>query len=108
MQNIEDEFIVLTATSEEELSREMMYRKEEMTLLLVKKILWALNNNRDVFIYAYLQMDDERKAVGVKREDFLEALFKNVERLEEYEEYELCVEVRKWIDYLKIERDVKR
>ena len=33
----------------------------------------------------------------------LEALEKNITRLEDYEEYELCEQVRKWIDYLKIE-----
>ena len=71
MKNIEDEVIILKSLTDEEVKMEMIERQQEMTLLLSKKIVWALE--------------------------------KNITRLEDYEEYELCEQVRKWIDYLKIE-----
>ena len=93
MKNIEDEVIILKSLTDEEVKMEMIERQQEMTLLLSKKIVWALENNRDVFIYAFINFEDGQRAIGVKRDAYLEA----------YEEYELCEQVRKWIDYLKIE-----
>jgi hypothetical protein len=104
MEDMENQFIELKALSDEELAMEMLERKTEMTLLLSKKILWALENNRDIFIYAYVNLEEGQRAIGVKRESFLEALEKNIIRLEEYEEFELCEKVKEWIDYLKIEK----
>ena len=103
MKDIENQFIELESLTDESLSMEMIERKKEMTLLLSNKIVWALENNRDIFIYAFINLDDGRRAIGVKRDSYLEALEKNVIRLEEYEEYELCEKVREWIEYLKIE-----
>ena len=103
MKNIEDEVIILKSLTDEEVKMEMIERQQEMTLLLSKKIVWALENNRDVFIYAFINFEDGQRAIGVKRDEYLEALEKNITRLEDYEEYELCEQVRKWIDFLKIE-----
>tara|TARA_B100001287_G_C22673286_1_gene526383 strand:+ start:2246 stop:2566 length:321 start_codon:yes stop_codon:yes gene_type:complete len=103
MKDIENQFIELESLTDESLSMEMIERKKEMTLLLSKKIVWALENNKDIFIYAFINIDEGRRAIGVKRDAYLEALEKNVTRLEDYEEYELCQKVREWIEYLKIE-----
>jgi len=98
---MQDNIIEFEGENEAEITLEMKTREEEMSIFLIKKIIWALENNKDEFIYAIHKHDGF--IVAVKRENFLEALQKNIEKMEMYEEYELCKQSLEWIDYLKIE-----
>ncbi len=102
---MKDEIIELEGKNDSEISIEMRTRKQEMSIFLVKKIIWALDNNVDEFVYAIHNYDGF--IIAVIRENFLEALKKNFERMEQYEEYELCSKSNKWINYLKNEEYVK-
>ena len=98
---MKDDIIEFKGENEEEIKIEMQVRHQELAILLVKKIIWALDNNIDEFILAMHEHDGF--LVGVKRDNYLEALEKNLEKMENYEEYELCKKSIEWIDYLKIE-----
>jgi len=39
--------------------------------------------------------------MAIKRDNFLDALEHNLDKMENYEEYELCKKSIEWIDYLK-------
>lgn len=98
---MKDEVIEFEGTDEESLLLEMKVREREMGTLLVKKTIWALENNKDEFVYAIHELGDF--IMAIKRESYLDALEKNFEKIEKYEEYELCKKSIEWIDYLKIE-----
>lgn len=99
---MQDDIIEFEGQNETEISLEMKTREREMGIFLVEKIIWALENNKDEFIYAIHKYDGF--IVAVKRENFLEALEKNLGKMEIYEEYELCKNSIEWIEYLKIEK----
>ena len=96
-----DEVIEFEGEDEDALILEMKTREKEMGTLLVKKTIWALENNKDEFIYAIHSKDDF--IMAIKRNNFLDALEHNLDKMESYEEYELCKKSLEWIDYLKIE-----
>lgn len=98
---MENNIITFNSKDEEELILEMKTREQEVTIFLINKIVWALENNKDSFVFANLKFDN--LSIGAKREDYLEALETNLEKLERYEEYELCKNAIKWIEYLNIE-----
>ena len=98
---MKDEVIEFEGADEEELLLEMKVREREMGTLLVKKTIWALENNKEEFIYAIHSKDDF--VMAIKRYNFLDALEHNMDKMEAYEEYELCKKSIEWINYLKIE-----
>lgn len=98
---MKDDIIEFKGENEEEIKIEMQVRHQEMAILLVKKIIWALDSNIDEFILAMHEHDGF--LVAVKRDNYLEALEKNLKKMEEYEEYELCKKSIQWVGYLKIE-----
>ncbi len=101
---MKDKVIEFAGEDEESLLLEMKIREKEMGILLVKKTIWALENNKDEFVYAIHELGDF--IMAIKRESYLDALEKNFEKIEGYEEYELCIQSNKWIEYLKIEENV--
>lgn len=101
---MEDNIITFDSRDEDELILEMKSREEEVTIFLIKKIVWALENNKDSFVFANLRFDN--LSIGTKRKDYLEALETNLIKLEKYEEYELCKKAIGWIEYLKSENIV--
>ena len=101
---MKDEVIEFEGADEEALVLEMKVREREMGTLLVKKTIWALENNKDEFIYAIHAKDDF--IMAIKRDNFLDALEHNLDKMEAYEEYELCKKAVEWINYLKIEENV--
>ena len=88
--------------------------KHEFTITISKFLLWALENNRDSFIFADIHIlppdSDEAQILklGCKRSDYLEALQKQIKNLIEFEEYEMCPPLQEWVDYLEIEEKVKK
>ena len=98
--------IKIVLKEDENLEDVMLLNKRGITLHLAKFLIWALENNMDNFSFAQIIVEGEDGAeffLGCKREDYLEALRKQLNNLIEYEEYELCGKVREWIDYLKTE-----
>lgn len=101
---MKDEIIEFEGADEDALILEMKVREQEMGILLVKKTIWALENNKDEFIYAIHVKDDF--IMAIKRDNFLDALKHNIDKMESYEEYELCKKSLEWIDYLKTENNI--
>ena len=97
--------IKIVLKEDENLEDIMMHNKRGITIHLAKFLVWALENNMDSFSFAQVIVEGEEHEffLGCKREDYLEALRKQLKNLIEYEEYELCSKVREWIDYLKAE-----
>ena len=44
--------------------------------------------------------------MAIKRDNFLDALEHNMDKMEAYEEYELCKKSIEWIDYLNAEKKI--
>jgi len=103
---MKNEVIIFNSATEENLSSEMQERQEEVTMFLMKKIIWALENNVDEFTFA--EIPETGLSLSAKRSDFFEALNINFDKLLAYEEYELCAKVKEWIDYLEVENINKK
>ena len=97
--------IKIVLKEDENLEDVMLENKRGITLHLTKFLIWALENNMDSFSFAQIIVEGEEHEffLGCKREDYLEALRKQLQNLIEYEEYELCGKVEEWINYLKAE-----
>jgi hypothetical protein len=89
-------------------------KKHWFSKTIAEFLCWALENNVDSFIFAEVAVpypDDDAVEVirlGCKREEYLDACEKQLKNLIEFEEYEMCPKLQEWIDYLKIERKVKK
>ena len=88
-------------------------KKHWFSKTIAQFLCWALENNVDEFIFAEVIVPyKDTEAVetirlGCRREEYLDALEKQLINLIEFEEYELCPKIEEWIDYLKIEKKVK-
>ena len=83
----------------------LLHHKCKISIHLARMVCWALEGNIDQFSFATIRIEGEEGQfqLGCKREDYLDALRKQLANLLEYEEYEYCPKVQEWIDYLEIE-----
>lgn len=85
-----------------ELERELEEKSTELSILTLKSICKAIDENIDVVslgVFVNLKSD-----IIVKREGYLRALELNIDKVAKAEEFELCATAMKYIDILKIER----
>lgn len=91
---------------DEHLEEVLLLHRGKIAVHLAKMVCWAMSNNLDSFSFAKIHVEGEEEhtfELGCKREDYLEALRKQLKNLIEFEEYELCPEVEEWIGYLEAE-----
>ena len=89
-------------------------KKYEFSKTIAQFLCWALENNIDSFIFAEAEILHAKSGyveilkLGCKRDEYLDALQKQLKNLIEFEEYEMCPKIQEWIDYLEIEEKVKK
>ena len=97
----------------DDLENVMLMNKKAMTIHLAKFLIYALENNMDYFTFVEIEIkglpledgDGSGEFVlGCKREDYLEALHKQLESLVEFEEFELCSKLKEWISFMELEK----
>ena len=87
----------------EDLEEEAKLKATEISISIVKAVCNALEEGVDVEAMGFLKklnMD-----ISVKKENFLEALELNFQRVEDAEEFELCQKATEWMDILKSESE---
>jgi len=83
----------------EDLEEEAKLKATEISITIIESVCKALDEDVDVVAMGFLKklnMD-----ISVKRENYLEALELNFQRVEDAEEFELCQRASKWIDILR-------
>ncbi len=96
--------IEVKGDSEEELDRIFTMRRHEVSAHLAKCLLEALENGDNKFMFAdVLFPDGQRVTLGCEHVDYYISLHKQIEILEEYEEYELCAKLKTCINILNEE-----
>jgi len=91
--------IQFEATNFDELDEEARLRATEVAITVVNAVCRAIEENVDVVsvgIIANLDLD-----LTISKENFLEALELNIQKIEEAEEFELCAKAVKYINLLK-------
>ena len=91
------------ANNLEELEEEARLKATEISLAIIQSVCDGLDEGADVIalgILSSLDMD-----ITIKRENYLEALTLNLQRVEDAEEYELCSRAVKWIEQLQTEQE---
>ena len=91
------------ANNIEELEEEARLKATQISIAIIESICKALEKGADVVamgLLTKLNMD-----ISIKRENFLEALELNFQRVEEAEEFELCKKAKEWIDILRSETE---
>ncbi len=77
----------------------------EISKKIAEFLVWALENDVEAFVFADILLDDgerlDNMQLGCERKDYFEALEKQLNHMIEFEEFELCKELQKWIDLLK-------
>ena len=87
----------------EDLEEEAKLKATEISISIVEAVCKALEEGVDVVAMGFLKklnMD-----ISVKKENFLEALELNFQRVEDAEEFELCQKATEWMDILKSESE---
>ena len=108
------ETIQLELDLENNLENLLLEKKHKFATTIAQFLCWALENNVDSFVFAEIAVPypDEDAVelikLGCKREEYLNALEKGIKNLIEFEEYELCPKLQEWIEYLQIEKKVKK
>ena len=95
--------IEFEANNLEELEEEARMKATEISLTIVEGVCNRLDEGADVIalgILSNLDMD-----ISIKRKDYLQALTLNLQRVEEAEEFELCLRAVKWIEQLQAEQE---
>ena len=98
----------------DDLENVMLLHKKTMTIHLAEFLIYALENNMDHFTFVEIEFkgqtfqdddgDDGQFVLGCKREDYLEALEKQLDSLVGFEEFELCSKLKEWISFLELEK----
>jgi len=92
-------------TEPEKLELFLKERHAEISKKIAEFLIWALENDEEAFIFADILLDDgerlENMQLGCEKRDYLEALEKQLNHMVEFEEFELCEELQKWITLLK-------
>ena len=91
--------IQFEATNFDELDEEARLRATEVAITVVNAVCRAIEEKVDVVsvgIIANLDLD-----LTISKENFLEALELNIQKIEEAEEFELCAKAVKYINLLK-------
>lgn len=91
------------ANNLEELEEEARLKATEISLAIIQAVCDGLDEGADVIalgILSSLDMD-----ITIKKENYLEALTLNLQRVEDAEEYELCSRAIKWIEQLQTEQE---
>ncbi len=95
--------IKFNAKNYEELEKEFAERATELSILSLKSICKAIDENIDVVslgVFKNLDMD-----IIVKKENYLDALERNIDRVAKAEEFELCAKAAEYIKNLKSNRE---
>jgi hypothetical protein len=93
--------IEFEATNFDELDEEARLRATEVAVTVVNAVCKAIEEEVDVVsigIISSLDLD-----LTISKENFLEALELNIQRVEQAEEFELCAKALKYIKQLKAE-----
>jgi len=91
--------IVFKAKTAEELEIEMEERSKEICIDICKSVCDALDSDVDKVIIGVIESFGTELVAS--KEGFLFCLKENFERIEQAEEYELCVRSKKWIEKLE-------
>lgn len=94
--------IEFRATNLEELEKEAIEKRYEISVATLNAICKGIEEDVDVVSLGFLSTLD--MDISVKKENFLEALELNIDRVSELEEYELCAKAIKCIQLLKQDR----
>lgn len=91
--------IEFKATNMEELEQEAFQKRYEISVATIKAICRGIEENVDVVSLGILSKID--MDISVKKDNFLQALELNIDRVSEMEEYELCAKAVEYIQLLK-------
>lgn len=86
-----------------ELEKELKEKSTELSILTLKSICKAIDENIDVIslgVFVNLNSD-----ITVKREGYLRALELNLDKAAKAEEFELCSQAMKYINHLKMKKN---
>jgi|TARA_R100001509_G_scaffold161547_2_gene131034 hypothetical protein len=83
----------------EDLEEEAKLKATEISIEITKAVCKALEEDVDVVAMGFLK--NLNMDISVKKENYLEALELNFQRVEDAEEFELCQESSKWMDILR-------
>lgn len=89
------------ATNFDELDEEAKLRATEVAITVVTAVCRAIEEEVDVVSVGIMESLD--LDLTISKENFLEALELNIQRVEQAEEFELCAKALKYIKQLKTE-----
>lgn len=78
-----------------------LYNEKELLFLTAYKIIKkSIDNHSDEAIVANLTVNDSVYMVKIEKKDFKKHLNKSLSYFEKIEDYEMCREIKKLIDFL--------
>ena len=100
--NIDIMLIELEGNEAEDIVEALHKREYKISMHLAKCVMKALETGTTNFQFAEIIFTDGKTiGLGCKEVDYKDALEKQREILERYEEYELCKDLQDWIEKLK-------
>jgi len=96
---VEDDYediLTFEATTVEEFIDEAMERSAELSIVIMKKTMRAIENKAPHAIYGYIP--SMGICLSCSEEEYKMVLETNMEKCEEIEEYELCKMAMKYLD----------
>jgi len=95
--------IEFESTNMDDLEEEARLKATEISIAIVTGICKGLDEGADVIALGFMKNLD--LDINIKRSNYLDALKLNLPRVEDAEEFELCMRAATWIKKLELEQE---